>query len=121
LIAYASSESGRFEVLVETFPEKAGRWQISTGGGFGPVWRSDGRELFFVSDSTLMAVNVYRTMMAFAWSVPRPLFKVPNFQRPLNAGPTVSADGQRFVAATATDSVEPQRLTTLLNWTSLVK
>src|SRR5262249_6170055 len=118
---YASSESGRFEVMVETFPEKGGRWQISTDGGIGPVWRSDGRELFFVSESTLMAVDVHRTGVGFAWSVPRPLFKIPNFQRPLNAGPTVSGDGQRLVVATATDSVEPQRLITLLNWASLIK
>ncbi len=26
LIAYSSSESGRFEIIVETFPEQAGRW-----------------------------------------------------------------------------------------------
>ncbi len=33
LIAYASSESGKFEVIVKSFPENAGRRQISTSGG----------------------------------------------------------------------------------------
>jgi Tol biopolymer transport system component/DNA-binding winged helix-turn-helix (wHTH) protein len=121
LMAYASSESGRFEVFVETFPEKGGRWKVSTDGGFAPVWRSDGRELFFMSDSTLMAVDIHRNTVGFEWSVPRPLFKIPNFQAAFNSAPTVSADGQRFIAVTTTAPMEPQRLTTLLNWTSLVK
>ncbi len=36
LIAYASSESGKYEVIVESFPEEGGRRQISTNGGKQP-------------------------------------------------------------------------------------
>jgi Tol biopolymer transport system component/DNA-binding winged helix-turn-helix (wHTH) protein len=120
LIAYASSESGQFEVIVNSFPEKAGRRQISTNGGREPVWRGDGRELFFLSDDTVMAVDVHTSAVGFEWSVPRTLFKIPNLQR-IPRGFTVSADGQRFIAVVATTPAEPQRFTTLLNWTSLVK
>jgi Tol biopolymer transport system component/DNA-binding winged helix-turn-helix (wHTH) protein len=128
LLAYASSESGKFEVIVQSFPEIAGRRQISTNGGREPVWRGDGRELFFLSDDTVMAVDVHtprlRSGQASAagveWSVPRPLFKIPNLQR-IPRGLTVSADGQRFIAVVATTPTEPQKFTTVLNWTSLVK
>ena len=48
LIAYASSESGRYEIIVDTFPDKAGRWKITTDGGREPIWRADGRELYFL-------------------------------------------------------------------------
>jgi tricorn protease-like protein len=120
LIAYASSESGQFEVIVKSFPENAGRRQISTEGGREPVWRGDGRELFFLADDTVMSVDVRTSAVGFEWSVPRPLFKIPNLQR-IPRGFSVSADGQRFVAVVATTPIEPQRFTTLLNWTVLVK
>jgi hypothetical protein len=120
LIAYASSESGRFEVIVKSFPESAGRRQISTEGGREPVWRGDGRELFFLSDETVMSVDVHTSAAGFEWSVPRTLFKIPNLQR-IPRGFTASADGQRFVAVVATTPTEPQKFTTLLNWTALVK
>jgi eukaryotic-like serine/threonine-protein kinase len=120
LIAYASSESGQFEVIVNGFPENTGRRQVSTGGGREPVWRADGRELFFLADDMVMAVDVHTSAEGLAWSVPRKLFTIPNLQR-IPRGFTVSPDGQRFVAVVATTPVEPQRFTTLLNWTALVK
>ena len=119
LIAYASSESGRFEIIVKSFPDNSGRRQISTNGGREPVWRGDGRELFFLSDDTVMAVDVHTgSASGFEWSAPRTLFQIPNLQR-IPRGFTVSSDGQRFVAVTT--PTEPQKFTTVLNWTSLVK
>ena len=32
-VAYASDESGNWEIYVTTFPGAAGKWQISRGGG----------------------------------------------------------------------------------------
>jgi eukaryotic-like serine/threonine-protein kinase len=46
-IAYASNETGRWEVFVESFPPSGSRWQVSTDGGSQPIWHRDGRELFF--------------------------------------------------------------------------
>ena len=44
-LAYQSNEANTFEIYVHPFPNvKAGRWQISNGGGSRPVWA--GRELF---------------------------------------------------------------------------
>jgi eukaryotic-like serine/threonine-protein kinase len=120
LIAYASSESGKYEVIVESFPEKGGRWQISTNGGKQPAWRGDGRELFFLSDGTMMGVDVHPSASGIEWGVPRALFTIPKLQR-TPFGFTVSPDGQRFIVVVATTPAEPQRFTTLLNWTSLMK
>jgi Tol biopolymer transport system component/DNA-binding winged helix-turn-helix (wHTH) protein len=120
LIVYSSSESGRFEVIVKSFPDSTGRRQISTNGGREPAWRDDGRELFFLSEDTVMAVDVQTSAVGFEWSAPRPLFKIPNLQR-VPRGFTVSGDGQRFVAVVATTPTEPEKFTTVLNWTSLVK
>ena len=105
-------------MVVKSFPENAGRRQISTNGGREPVWRGDGRELFFLSDETVMAVDVHTSAGAVEWTVPRTLFEIPNLQR-IPRGFSVSSDGQRFVAVVAT--TEPQKFITVLNWTSLVK
>ena len=45
-VAYASDESGRFEVYVRPFPAGNGQWKISVAGGMQPEWRRDGRELY---------------------------------------------------------------------------
>ncbi len=56
-LAYASNESGRYEIYIRTFPEAGGKWQISAAGGVQPRWRRDGRELNHVApDTRLMAV-----------------------------------------------------------------
>jgi serine/threonine-protein kinase len=47
-LAYASNESGRFEVYVRPFPDvNARRVQVSQAGGTEPRWAHSGRELFF--------------------------------------------------------------------------
>lgn len=48
-LAYASDESGIFEVYVQPYPGPGGKWQISTGGGMEPVWKPNGGELFYRS------------------------------------------------------------------------
>jgi serine/threonine protein kinase/Tol biopolymer transport system component len=46
-LAYASNESGMFQVYVRAFPGKEGKWQISNSGGVVPEWAHNGNELFF--------------------------------------------------------------------------
>jgi eukaryotic-like serine/threonine-protein kinase len=50
------------------------RWRISTEGGAQPRWRSDGKELFYVSaDRKIVSVAV-KTVPAFEAGSPSPLF-----------------------------------------------
>jgi Tol biopolymer transport system component len=57
-VAYASNESGRWEVYVSSFPTPGGNWKISSSGGSEPRWRQDGKELFYLaSDGKLMAAT----------------------------------------------------------------
>ena len=51
-------ESGRFEVWVERFPPTGERSRVSFDGGVQPVWRQDGRELFYLGlDGTMYTVE----------------------------------------------------------------
>jgi Tol biopolymer transport system component len=58
-IAYASNESGRFEIYVQPFPGPGGKLLISADGGLQPRWNKNGKEIFYISlDSKMMAVPV---------------------------------------------------------------
>jgi Tol biopolymer transport system component len=98
-IAYASDESGGFEVYVRSYPDLKRKWQISTGGGIEPAWSADGRELFYRDEEgrTMMAVPI-ATEPEFAPGRPEMLFEgdyAPNpwFGRNFDVAP----DGQSFV------------------------
>jgi len=120
-LAYTSNESGRTEVYVQTFPQTGGKWLISSGGGSQPHWRSDGKEIFYVSpDRTLMAVDV-NTSSTFETSAPKPLFEtqVNGYNAPNRY--VVTADGQRFLVNSPVGEVNQTPITVVLNWTSGVK
>jgi serine/threonine-protein kinase len=57
-VALESSESGRREVYVRSFPDPSIKMQVSTDGGTDPSWSKDGRRLFYVAGSELMAASV---------------------------------------------------------------
>jgi eukaryotic-like serine/threonine-protein kinase len=75
-LAYSSTESGAIAVYVTRFPQPSGKWRVSTGGGEFPIWRRDGRELFYVaSDGKLMAVPVNGAGAEFDSGAPAALFE----------------------------------------------
>ena len=47
-IAYTSNEGGQADVYVQSFPGPGAKSQVSRDGGSHPVWRADGRELFYL-------------------------------------------------------------------------
>jgi len=117
-IAYASNESGRNEVYVQSFPEPHGKFQLSNGGGSFPEWGPGGRELFYVSpDFKLMAVSLKLGDNSVEPSAPRELFKLPATD-PANINPyDTAADGQRFLVRVT----QPPVLNLIVNWPALLK
>ena len=57
-IAYASDESGKFDVYVDSFPKPGSRIRVTTAGGTEPRWRSDGAELYFRRGSEIHAAVI---------------------------------------------------------------
>jgi Tol biopolymer transport system component len=100
LMAFASDVTGELEVYVQSFPGGEGRVRVSTGGGFLPHWRGDGRELFFLTGSgQLMAVPFAAGGKAsVAVALPRPLF---HFNGDALRDYDVTPDGQRFLFSLA--------------------
>jgi dipeptidyl aminopeptidase/acylaminoacyl peptidase len=59
MIAYSSTESGRWEIYVQPFPGPGTKSRISTAGGISARWGPDGKELFYIAlDDRLMAVPI---------------------------------------------------------------
>jgi hypothetical protein len=120
-LAYASDESGRFEVYVRPFPEGSEHRLISVAGGMQPEWRRDGKELFYISaDRKLMAVPVTTDGTTFSAGVPRALFEVrmPEQTPPYPTDYAVAMDGQRFLINTIVDQPVRPALTVVVNWTA---
>ena len=58
-IAYTSNEGGQPDVYVQPFPGRARNSRCREDGGSHPVWRADGKELFYLrADGTMMAVPI---------------------------------------------------------------
>jgi Tol biopolymer transport system component len=57
-IAYASDESGKFDIYVDTFPRPGARVRVTTAGGTEPRWSRDGRELYYRRGSELHAAVI---------------------------------------------------------------
>ena len=80
------------------YPRRGQRVLISSGGGVHPVWRGDGRELYYWRDGALVAVQLGP---ATGSTPPVRVSQVVLFRAKYSVGVStmydVSPDGQRFV------------------------
>lgn len=125
-LAYQSNETGRSEISVRGFPSGGGKWQISTEGGSFPVWRGDGRELFYLAPNgaRLFAVDVRANGASFDAGGATTLFDDRFGSNNSGGGHpysnyAVSADGQRFLVtrpALRDQESGPPAIAVVVNW-----
>jgi Tol biopolymer transport system component len=119
-LAYMSSETGRCEVYVRDFPAGNYKWQISNQGGLHPQWRSDGRELFYVTlDGTLKTVAV-TPGPSFEFGAPQRLFEtgllfLPHYKIWMDQY-AVSRDGHRFLLNRRVPEAAAGAITAVIPW-----
>jgi serine/threonine protein kinase len=120
-VAYVASESGTNQVIVRSFPDPSQRrQQVSPKGGASPLWRADGRELFYVNtDGRLVAVPV-SVDRAVTPEKSSALFIVPGFPVPpsiVGYPYGVTPDGQRFLFNVPPGGLVPSTpISVVLNW-----
>jgi Tol biopolymer transport system component len=120
-IAYTSNDQGRNEVYVQTFPASGGKWQISNNGGTQSRWRSDGKELYYLSnDGKLMVVEV-KPGGSFEASALRALFDLAPSRALGGNGYVLTAAGDRFLFVTEPEQAASQQFTVVTNWAAEVK
>lgn len=118
-LAYTSDETGQDEVFVQPFPGPGPKRLVSTGGGTMPLWRRDGKELFYRGGGAVMAVPVSLAPTLELGS-PHALFEdhfliatpfFPGFDY------DVAPDGSRFLMIEPDEPPsEPERIHVVLNW-----
>jgi hypothetical protein len=123
-VAYMSQESGQTQVNVAVFPSFTNRRQISTSPATAPLWRADGKELFFRGEGgRVLAVDVKSGGATFETGPVRTLFRGSPLANNATYLWAVTRDGQRFLMleppGISTNTVE--QLHVIANWPALVK
>jgi Tol biopolymer transport system component len=134
-VAYQSDESGRPEIYVRPFvpPSRTasksaeaagssgvgGQWQVSTTGGIMPLWRADGKEIYYLNPAgAMMAAPITATSVSIEPGEPVVLFPT----RISGGGVDVQQHRQydvardgRFLINTVLDEAAAP-ITLLMNW-----
>ena len=119
-MAYQSDKSGRVQVYVTSYPGGRDEKQISLDGGVEPRWGPSGKELFFIGENQLMAVET-SVKPTFHAAKPRVLFTIDRsviysaFFPPLTSY-AVMPDGERFVFIKKPQVDSVTQLVLVENW-----
>jgi Tol biopolymer transport system component len=81
-IAYASSETGRYEVYVQTFPQNPGgqplgKWIVSKDGGRSPAWSRDGKKLVWEQNGSVWSAAIDLSH-GVRTGTPEQVYRIPN-------------------------------------------
>jgi Tol biopolymer transport system component len=121
--AYASDESGKFDIYVDAFPKPGSRVRVTTAGGTEPRWAHDGEELYFRRGSEIHVTTLRRTSGARGvLSVPS-VAEVSGLNRLFDAGAPVrsydvSPDG-RFLLNVPAEMQTQSAITLIHHWRSV--
>jgi roadblock/LC7 domain-containing protein len=129
-VVYCSMESGKAEIYVQPWPGPGPKIQISSEGGMDPMWRRDGKEIFYRNASKMMAVPV-STQASFQAGRPQLLWE-GEYTLGLSSscglrGVTftsydVSLDGQRFLMIKDNDqNMYATKIVVVVNWVEELK
>jgi len=119
-LAYASDETGRYEIYVRPFPDvNGGKWQVSRNGGFEAFWSHNGRELFYRDPARNIVAVAVLPGATFSVGEQRTLFSTQGLRVLLTGSYDVMPDDSRFlftrvVGGEGDDSVRPVVL--VENW-----
>ncbi|MFN8652186.1 MAG: protein kinase [Gemmatimonadales bacterium] len=120
-IAYVSLESGQEEVYVRPFPDVTrARWQVSPSGGTSPVWAHSGKELFYLTNDSLVSATVTATP-DFRVTGRQALFNTRTYIfQPWHQSFSVKPGDQSFIMQQRPleSDADARRLTVVLNWFS---
>jgi eukaryotic-like serine/threonine-protein kinase len=110
-LAYASDESGQFEVFVQSMSDSSTRAQISSEGGSDPQWARPSNELLFQSKNRVMSVK-FSPGGGLNPGKPVLLFE----DKKDWSGFDVAADGRLVVAREADTNGTGTQINVVLHW-----
>lgn len=121
-VVYSSDESGNAEIFIQGFPPPGKKFQVSVAGGSRPVWRSDGKEILFLSpNEELMSAEITFDNQTPQAGIPRPLFRFPAGALKSGSGYSVLADGSGVIVNLLVNPQSNPPLHVVLNWAEGLK
>lgn len=114
-MAFASDESGRAEIYLDTFPTVSQRSRLTLGGGTAPRWRGDGRELVFRRGREIHAITLTPSGSSLEATATTRLFEAPGDVRAYD----MTNDGTRFLLNLPTATVAPP-VHVIVNWQTVL-
>ena len=94
-------------MYVQPFPATGEIWPVSNNGGRQPLWRQDGKELFFVSDDRRFYAVDITLGPRFDYGPPRFLFDMRANVYNVRNSYIPSPDGAVFLVNMALDTAAP--------------
>jgi eukaryotic-like serine/threonine-protein kinase len=117
--AYMSDVTGTWEVFIRRLEPGSPPVRVSAGGGTQPLWRPDGRELYYLDGAgRVTAIPVTWTLDEVALGAPAPLFdgRVEGDSRRQY---DISADGSRFLL-NRSPTLDTLPIAIVLDWRALL-
>ncbi len=115
-VAYSSSDSGRSEIYISRFPAMTGTRQISAGSGYAPVWRKDGKELFYMTEQGHVMAVAMKVGAKLEAGAPTLLFR-PDIRFPNMPQFGVIDDGHKFLVIEAPlERIGDERMVVQTHW-----
>jgi Tol biopolymer transport system component len=117
-LAYTLELPPGLDVFAQPFDRPGDRTQVSAKGGFGPVWRDDGRELYYEGPEGLMAVPMNERGGVLEAGTPQRLFAIRTQGNVVNQPHNfeVAAHGQKFLVNTIVEDSDNAPLEVTLHW-----
>ena len=123
-IAYTSNESGSYKVYVRSLGDRPVKVRVSANGGDVPVWRPDGRELFYeIPGPSVLAVDVIHPGGdQIKFSEPKVLFRGCNASQFIRLPSfDVTTDGKRFLFSRLAEGTTKRSVTVATAWQQALK
>ena len=117
-LAYIANTTGAQEIWVRSYPGPGAPIRVSPAGGSEPVWAANGRELFYLQDTFMMAVAV-DTANGFNFKPAVRLFESSHVTSTQPPSYDVTPDGRFVLLKPQETPNEP--ITVIFNWTELLR
>jgi Tol biopolymer transport system component len=116
-IAYSEHSGSRAEIYIRPVDGTSGRRLVSTSGGMQPRWTKDGREIVYLSGTSLMSVSIDPD--TGEPGVPAALFSLTDLAIDAQGrrhSYDVTANGERFLVVKRVERLHAQPLAVVVNW-----
>ncbi|HXI11163.1 MAG TPA: protein kinase [Thermoanaerobaculia bacterium] len=110
-LLYGSDESGRPETYVRPYPQRGGKWQVSTGGADNAIWTGDGRAIMYRQGTKIFRVPIE--------TAPRMRVGTPQLVMDRHGyadDQTLSTDGVRLLRVKESKPASASQFYVVLNW-----